>query len=73
MDQKLLMKRDRPGDYNDAMKAPLYKTLFKYIGKEVGYPDQFSADPTRGLLMFNRFGRTPGEVENVLREILRLG
>jgi len=71
MDGDFLLKRDDYPYYKEAIRGPLFKTLFRVLNIEGNTPGIFAADPSKGELFFNRYSKNPEEVRNVVRAILR--
>jgi hypothetical protein len=71
MDSNYKFKKSYPALYEDAMKSPLLKSLFKTETVD-GVPDiYFTVDPTNGFFAFSNFPEGKEDIDYVLREIIR--
>ena len=72
MDPREMLRLRYPALFDDIMKAPLFKTEFRFMQDAQDYVDVFTADPTRGILTFPRFSEASAGtgLDNVVRAIL---
>jgi hypothetical protein len=60
-----------PEKYNEIIKGPLIKTLFKYKKEDKILADHFHVDPARGMIIFGIFSENLSQVENVINDIIK--
>lgn len=70
MDENYTLKQQYPDVYNDLVKAPLNKTVFKYLKEDDVLVDHFTTEPTYGELSVPIFPKTPNQISNVISQIL---
>jgi hypothetical protein len=70
MDEEYTLKDQYPDVYQNLMRSPLNKTVFKYKGDDDDFPKHFTADPSDGTLNFATYPETQNQIENVISKIL---
>lgn len=71
MDKNFLLKRDNPAEYQKAIKAPLFRTLFQAFKSDKILEFDFTAEPEKGFIGLSKFVEQKGDVDYVVREVLR--
>ena len=72
MDEKFMIRRDRPEVYQAAMKSPLLKTQFLFLKDGTQYVSHFVVEASIGLVRFPMFTVREDGTTNVLTKILEL-
>jgi len=70
MDEDYTFKSKYPVQYKAMLRAPLYKTVFKYIKPDNAFVTRFTIDPLKGFISTSVQSKTNKQISNVITSIL---
>lgn len=70
MDEEYTVKEQYIDLYNEMIKSPLNKTVFKYLKDDSEFVDHFTAEPSYGSISIPIFPKNPNQILNVVNKII---
>lgn len=70
MDGTMTFKEKYPLEYQEIIRTPLVKTVFKYLHEDGYLCKAFTTDPENGQIGINQFSNDLNQVKNVISKIL---